>query len=542
LANQNFKVKNGLEVGPNSSGIGTIITTTSSGLVGVAITNPTYTLTVAGSGTSTTQLYVTGVSTHIGISTFTGTLFANQVSVVGPSTLGGITTSTNSLFANQVSVVGPSTLGGITTSTGTLFVNQLGVVGPSTLGGITTSTGTLFSRQLSVVGPSTLGGITTSTGTLFANQVSVVGPSTLGGITTSTNSLFANQFSVVGPSTLGGITTSTNSLFANQFSVAGVSTFRNDLKLPDNVGLEVGTGVGSTDYDFRIYHDGSHTYLDQQNTAGDIYIRNTRTSGSILLQADNSSGTLRTVFAATGASSGAELYFDGTKRFETLTGGASVSAGYLLVNTTSLTGTASQNLQVSGHAYISGNLGIGVTLPSASDLHVLVGSQTSGVPAAIIQSSDTSVGSNNILLDLDFSGDASATGGFFVRVQDADTVIGGIQLASSTTVSYTGTSDYRLKTNIQPLTGSVDRVLSLKPCTFDWIINGDSAEGFIAHELQEVVPLAVTGTKDEVDEDGNILPQGVDPRHVVPVLTAALQEALKRIEELETKVAKLKTK
>ena len=188
----------------------------------------------------------------------------------------------------------------------------------------------------------------------------------------------------------------------------------------------------------------------------------------------------------------------------------------------------------------SGYFGIGTEDPT-SKLHVYAdGNTTTGVPLAKIEATDTSVGASNILLDLSFSGDTNGTNGYFVRVQDSDTVIGGIQLNSATTVAYTGTSDYRLKTNVQPLTGAVDRVLSLKPCTFDWI-NGNSSEGFIAHELEEVVPLAVTGTKDEVDEDGNMVPQGVDPRHIVPILTSALQEALKRIEELEIKVAEIES-
>jgi hypothetical protein len=80
-------------------------------------------------------------------------------------------------------------------------------------------------------------------------------------------------------------------------------------------------------------------------------------------------------------------------------------------------------------------------------------------------------------------------------------------------------------------------VLQLKPSRFNFIADPDiQVDGFIAHEAQAVVPECVTGAKDEVDEDGNPVYQGIDQSKLVPLLTAALQEALQKIEDLEARL------
>jgi hypothetical protein len=100
--------------------------------------------------------------------------------------------------------------------------------------------------------------------------------------------------------------------------------------------------------------------------------------------------------------------------------------------------------------------------------------------------------------------------------------------------SYNTTSDYRLKENVAPLTGAINRLNQLQVRRFNFIANpGKTVDGFIAHEVQAVVPECVTGAKDEVDDDGNPVYQGIDQSKIVPLLTAALQEALQKIEDLE---------
>jgi hypothetical protein len=159
--------------------------------------------------------------------------------------------------------------------------------------------------------------------------------------------------------------------------------------------------------------------------------------------------------------------------------------------------------------------------------------------------------------------------------------VGTISVSGSST-SYNTSSDYRLKTDAQPMTGASARVQALNPVNFEWIADGTRVDGFLAHEAQAVVPEAVTGTKDAMrdeeyevtpavyedviipavlDDEGNELEaerteqqlvteavmgtrsvpdyQGIDQSKLVPLLTAALQEALTEISDLKARVVAL---
>ena len=118
--------------------------------------------------------------------------------------------------------------------------------------------------------------------------------------------------------------------------------------------------------------------------------------------------------------------------------------------------------------------------------------------------------------------------------------VGAIKL-NSTSVAYNSASDYRLKENVTDMTGAIARVKQLAPKRFQFIADADTTvDGFLAHEAQAVVPEAITGTKDEVDEDGNAVMQGIDQSKLVPLLTGALKEAIAKIETLETEITALK--
>jgi len=138
---------------------------------------------------------------------------------------------------------------------------------------------------------------------------------------------------------------------------------------------------------------------------------------------------------------------------------------------------------------------------------------------------------------LHFSNSAGSTTGFVTQ-------------NGTTTVSYTTSSDYRLKENVAPMTGALAKVSALKPCTYTWKEDGSSGQGFIAHELQEVCPDAVVGEKDAVqiytDEDGNeqtkIKPQGIDTSFLVATLTAAIQEQQAIITDLKARLEILEAK
>ena len=118
----------------------------------------------------------------------------------------------------------------------------------------------------------------------------------------------------------------------------------------------------------------------------------------------------------------------------------------------------------------------------------------------------------------------SASGTYYETFQYNNSLIGYISQNGTTAVAYNTTSDYRLKENIAPMTGALAKVALLKPVTYKWNADGSDGEGFIAHELAEVVPQCVTGEKDAVDEEGNPKYQGIDTSFLVATLTSALQE------------------
>jgi len=118
------------------------------------------------------------------------------------------------------------------------------------------------------------------------------------------------------------------------------------------------------------------------------------------------------------------------------------------------------------------------------------------------------------------------------------TKVGSISVTTTAT-TYNTSSDYRLKENIVPMTGALDKVALLKPVTYKWIADGSNGQGFIAHELQEVVPDCVSGEKDAVNEDGSIKAQGVDTSFLVATLTAAIQEQQALITSLTARITAL---
>ena len=115
------------------------------------------------------------------------------------------------------------------------------------------------------------------------------------------------------------------------------------------------------------------------------------------------------------------------------------------------------------------------------------------------------------------------------------TYSGGINQSGSSAVNYATSSDYRLKENVVEMTGAIDRVKQLKPSRFNFIADGPSriVDGFLAHEVSSIVPESITGDKDAVDAESNIIPQGIDQSKLVPLLVGAIKELTARIEALE---------
>jgi hypothetical protein len=122
---------------------------------------------------------------------------------------------------------------------------------------------------------------------------------------------------------------------------------------------------------------------------------------------------------------------------------------------------------------------------------------------------------------------------YFTRqVSGTQTESGRIYWGGSS-IAYLTSSDYRLKKDVLPMTTGLSTVMQLNPVNFVWKHNNKQATGFLAHELQEHCPDAVSGEKDALNEDGSIMVQSVDTSFLVATLTAAIQE-LKAINDTQT--------
>ena len=126
----------------------------------------------------------------------------------------------------------------------------------------------------------------------------------------------------------------------------------------------------------------------------------------------------------------------------------------------------------------------------------------------------------------------------FVKNSGGLAQVGSITMTTTAT-AYNTSSDYRLKDNIAPMTGALAKVSALKPVTYTWKSTGEESQGFIAHELAEVCPDAVTGEKDAVDAEGNPQYQGIDTSFLVATLTAAIQEQQAIITDLKSRIEAL---
>jgi hypothetical protein len=217
-----------------------------------------------------------------------------------------------------------------------------------------------------------------------------------------------------------------------------------------------------------------------------------------------------------------------------VTSGTGVSGGGLAMN--SLAGGGAKFFSFTGNAgsesYTermridsNGTVCINTTAPPFSDNRFTITYSSATQSAASIKNTSTTFNGN-----------------MWSFVNSSNASCGAITQTGTTTTAFTTSSDYRLKENIAPMTGALDMVAQLKPVTYTWKEDGSDGQGFIAHELQEVVPDCVIGTKDELDKDGNPKYQGVDTSFLVATLTAAIQEQQTIIESLKTDIAELKAK
>jgi len=264
------------------------------------------------------------------------------------------------------------------------------------------------------------------------------------------------------------------------------------------------------------------------------------TTNGTTITAGGFSGPLNGTVGATTASTGAFTTLAATGQL-TVTGARSIFK-------------ANSETYAVGVQYVStaGQYYIGATNSASPDM---VFSNVAGGEAARITNAGnfvlgtTSSNSATVAIKVANSGSAiettntSGTGNYnaavFYNNGNTYSLCGYISI-SGTTTSYSTTSDYRLKENVISIVNALETVSKLKPVDYTWKLNGTKGQGFIAHELQEVCPQAVVGTKDAVDEEGKPKYQGVDTSFLVAMLTKAIQELNAKVDAQAAEIAALK--
>jgi len=363
----------------------------------------------------------------------------------------------------------------------------------------------------------------------------------------------------------GQVLTSTGSGIAWEDVSGGLpttgGTMTGDLRFNNNVYARFGsTGTG----DLIIGHVdfGSPYSTILENGSGDLKIQAT----NLLLESANGETYVDCNFNGS-----VDLYYNNSKKFETTntgvsTTGNSIITGDVGINTTSpdgflhidgmtsskaaivveAAGTADNvimEMQNNGAAkrmtlqYDNSNINFNITDRNDDPIITFRESGNIGIgletPTSALEMSGSLDNTSSKLLRLTRSNQGSSPAkavGFYSNSGERGSIT-----VSNFATAYNTSSDYRLKENVVPIEDGINRLMSLKPCRFNFISEEQVVDGFLAHEAQNIVPEAISGEKDQIDEDGNEVYQGIDQAKLVPLLTAALQEAIKRIEILEQK-------
>ena len=301
---------------------------------------------------------------------------------------------------------------------------------------------------------------------------------------------------------------------ADKFVVGVGSTVgTNNILTLDDDSVTIGDGAA---VDTKIVFDGNAQdfYVGLDDSADDLLIGNGSTVGSNVAIGINASQVVQFngayTFPTSDGSSNQVLQTNGSGAlsFATVSGGVSgISSS---ADATALTIDSSERLFVNNQ----------LTVGDSSVLSLgIIGVKFNGTT------------NNGVVCETT----RDATGSTFIRFNDSDSnAIGSISQDGASSTAFSTSSDYRLKENVSYSFDATTRLNQLKPCRFNFIADASrTVDGFLAHEVSSIVPEAIVGDKDAVNDDGSVKPQGIDQSKLVPLLVKAVQELAARVTTLE---------